>query len=731
MPFDFMRRRYMMLWQLLFLILGTSWLWAPYLNSGLSYRTALISQYEASFQPYSWLFRLMDFSAGILLLAMAVFFLKQADKKTAGRLLLIISIGLMLDPLLTTTCHDSGDVCQEYFSFGFLLHAIETVVTSAALFTIAIYDSRRRKKLVSILFAVFQVGYGVLFISQLANHDHFNTVSQYIYQTVLIVWLAWFARDFLVEGSFGTRAREPKLVKNLTATWAFINGVLAIVISLAHIHLLGRIRGLYFTGDSAWLAQHGVLIGVIMLYLSRHLARGERRARQIFLIITGLETIKYSVISPHPTLMIFYLLTFVGLFIFRDDFDRGVIPLTWQVRFKDLGFMLSGLLLAMAAALLALDSDSRASVIASRSIDNFSDYVARNNAVAHEQVSSALLAHSISVFLLASLISILWILFRPYKVSHRRVRDYALVEQTLKSHSTSSEDFFKTWPDDKEYFWNRAHDGFVAYKIAGSTAFALADPVSSNQPELIDEYKEWCRAHRLKICFLPVYETSVALYKSAGLENIRIGSSAVIDIKTFLSSTTKDKWWRWQINRAQKSDYSYSQSAPPHPKALVKQLHGVSNAWLGKGGHSERGFALGYFDESYMQKCVVHYLANNKRKIIAFTNEVPQFRQSKTMTVDLLRYLPEANNAMPYLLYQAIASNPDIELFDLGFVPFARARGPLLAIAKTFSAGRFSARGLEQFKNKFKPDWQPNYLAYEGDLADLALIALNIEKAME
>src|SRR5205807_9167242 len=35
----------------------------------------------------------------------------------------------------------------------------------------------------------------------------------------------------------------------------------------------------YFAGDNAWLAQHGVVIGVVMLYLSRQLAQGDRQAR--------------------------------------------------------------------------------------------------------------------------------------------------------------------------------------------------------------------------------------------------------------------------------------------------------------------------------------------------------------------------------------------------------------------------------------------------------------------
>lgn len=149
----------------------------------------------------------------------------------------------------------------------------------------------------------------------------------------------------------------------------------------------------------------------------------------------------------------------------------------------------------------------------------------------------------------------------------------------------------------------------------------------------------------------------------------------------------------------------------------------------------ERGFALGHFDEDYLAKCVIHYLTGANGKVVAFANELPQFQPRTVKTIDLLRYDPGADKAMPFLLASLIKDTAETEsairIFDLGFVPFARAKGPLLAIAKTFSGDKFSAKGLEQFKNKFDPRWQPNYMAYDGDLGDLAVIALNIEKVME
>jgi len=66
------RRRYLALWQVLLLIIGTSWLWAPHLNSSLSSRISLISQYETPVQPYSWIFRTGDIISSSLVLLIAV-----------------------------------------------------------------------------------------------------------------------------------------------------------------------------------------------------------------------------------------------------------------------------------------------------------------------------------------------------------------------------------------------------------------------------------------------------------------------------------------------------------------------------------------------------------------------------------------------------------------------------------------------------------------------------------
>jgi phosphatidylglycerol lysyltransferase len=721
-------------WQILFLILSATWLLAPYLNHTLSARTALISQYEVPGQAFASWFRVADFAGGLLLAAMGYIYLVHWRLKGAGWLLFIIGCGMALDPLFSTNCQFVSGRCVEYHSLGFILHATETVITASGVFLLSCLDGWRRQKALTISFIAIQAVYFGLFLSQYASQARFNTLSQFFYQFLLLIWLAWFGRDRWPGRYQLTDANTVRqnLVKYLFASWAFVNGILAIVISLAHLNLFGRLHGLYFASDTAWLAQHGVFIGVTMLYLSRHLARGERRARQIFLLICLVETLKYSVVAPNPWLTGLYLITCGLLLATTDSFDRGTVALTWRVRTRDFLFMLAGLLVAALAALLLLDRDDRVSKIAYHTFSNFSRYGWAEKLEPRTHLQSILLAHTISAFVIAGLAGLLWALFRPSRVGNHGPADYRRVRQSLNRFSASTEDFFKLWPSDKQYFWSG--DSFIAYKLVGANVFALADPVGPkhDQTKLIADFLSWARDHRLRVCFLPVYPGSQALYKRAGLANLQIGSSAVIKTAKFLSETANDKWWRWQKNRAARAGFAYAVAQPPHTADFMAELKVVSDDWLSKDGHKERTFALGYFDQSYLQQCAIHCLRNEQGRLVAFTNQIPVFKKSPTATVDLLRNQTDAAGAMPYLLLKTIESlAAEHAYFDLGFVPFAAVNHPALQVAKILSAGRFSARGLEQFKNKFDPDWQPNYLAYDGDLADLALIALNLESAMD
>jgi len=247
---------------------------------------------------------------------------------------------------------------------------------------------------------------------------------------------------------------------------------------------------------------------------------------------------------------------------------------------------------------------------------------------------------------------------------------------------------------------------------------------------VLRQFRAFARNHGWVICALPIAKPSRGLYEKAGLKTLRIGSGAVVPVLQFQQETARDKWWRWQRNRAVRSGWNYEVLPPPHSAGTLAQLRAVSDAWLTREGRSEQGFALGYFDTSYLQQCTLHLLRAEGGSVVAFANELPRFAEVNQVTVDLIRFLPDSQGAMPALLLQLIegldaAVTPT---FDLGFVPLARIEGELARLARFVGGNRFSVAGLERFKSKFRPDWQPTYVAYDGDIVDLARIAANLEK---
>jgi phosphatidylglycerol lysyltransferase len=730
--------RLLLLWQFLFIVLSLSWLWAPWLNPHLSAHTSVISQFEAVGQPFSLLFRVADVLAALLFIGLAVYYaahLPTHRKYFVTITLLIISIGTLLDPLFPTQCFQIHHYCvPDSASFITAIHDVESFIVYVALLALVVYDVVKRRKLPSITTVVVHALFGLYVVLNIPSLERYATVTQFVYELTVAVWVAWFCREILLAGKTIPHSRLLPLIRYGMAAWAFLMGVTAILINLTGGRFAFHPHALYL-GSGAWLTQHGVIAGVILLYIGRHLLRGEMRARQLVLLIFGTEIIKYAAITPDPSLLNLYVGGFAALFVLRDSFDRGTAPLTWRIRLRDLGYLMGGLTVSVGLAAFVIAHHHRASQIAEDALVHLNDIVFRNtSAPLGFRRPEVLFSDTVGVLIIAIIVGVLWVLFKPSaRPGCATDRERHDVRHILRTYSQSSEDFFKLWPHDKTYFWDETGSTFLAYRQVGPVAYLLADPVGAYPETLLASFQQYCRTERLKLACLPVYESSRSLYESHRLSLLQIGASAVIDITNFTEVTAHDKWWRWQRNRAEKRGYTHHVSMPPHQASLIAECKAISDAWLNSGGHSERGFALGYFDDRYLSQCVVHYLTDTSGTPVAFVNILPAFTTLQTATIDLLRFLPDHDGTMPYLLYSVIAqlkTESSVRSFDLGFVPFAVTDNRVVQIAKLVGGKRFSSKGLEQFKNKFDPMWEPNYLAYDGDLADLTQIAANLDRAM-
>lgn len=662
----------------------------------------------------------------------------QQDKSMT--LLLLSFAGLMvLNAVLPATCQpDFSRACLAPHSFGTNLHAILSGLSATVIALATLLDIRRRKKPFSFLFLAIQI---VFLISELsfAGDTAFLLIIQYVYETAMLLWVLNVLEGYKKsEEKFTYLMSKP--YRTVLSVWIGLSGIFEIITAFGHHHItIGTNVALTFHPQVWWVAQQTAFIGVLMIYLARQVYTGQRRAAYILLAIFGFELYKYSLIQPKPILATLFCLTFIMLFLSRGSFVRNS-AVVMRRRYYDALIVIGGVLCALAVVVIVLLAFGKLGH-AINVLDGGTDFAQRGLTLSDHHLDSLHGEHlrQVTDVLLATTTAVLaWIVFRPKRFDERfanKTENKRRAEILLGKFSQSSEDYFKLWPHDKSYFFAPDGNSFIAYKVARGCAFALANPTAPSlqkRRQLLDRFVDYCTANGWSVCFLMIDEDSKAEYESR-LNLQAFGSSAVINIQEFNEKTRHDKWWRWKTNQALREGFEYAVSQPPHSAELLKNLKSVSDIWLNRKGRREFTFAQGYFDKDYMNDCRIHYLTDSEGKIVAFTNEIPVFSGSQT-TIDLLRYMPDRKAAMPFLLMSVIeqlGKEEQFSTFDLGFVPLAQLDSRALQALKSLAGVRFSATGLEQFKNKFRPEWAIHYMAYSGDVITLANLALSIESALK
>ncbi|HEX7368306.1 MAG TPA: phosphatidylglycerol lysyltransferase domain-containing protein [Candidatus Saccharimonadales bacterium] len=744
--FKFLRR--WQIWQLMYIAASLSWLLAPSLDHRLSSRATLISQFEGAGQPWAWLFRIFDILAG-LLLAFAVYKAVKGTRKpnwqlrTTLILLGVVAAGSIIDDMFPSFCHSPAVFsCIVPSHLSRSIHLGESVITAAAFFLLNCWYVYLRKPWARYVLAM-QLAW-VIFVCIFDTRSRYisATLLQFSYEVVIVLWIA-----AIVPALESTKSTLKSMAENTVVrffgSWLFASGLLSIVTAITHVREAGKFSAIYLGDATAWTAQHGIVTGIVLMYISRHLWRGEFRAWQIASALLWLQTLKYAVLTPSYLLVCVFGISAVALFVMRPYFDRSTSVERLADQLKKLALVVATTIAALIIGIAIVEFSRHHSIAAARlhlttlfrhllliDIDNNSG-----------PLRFKLFGQAINIAGFTLLLAILVSLFKPYAVrsANATMEDKARVLRLLGSHSTSSEDYFKYWPD--KTYWHSSNGAIITFRVVGNVAFALADPIADStesRQAAAEEFLAYCRRHGWRACFLMVTGNARDLYANTGYKLFRIGASALVDIRQFNGTTSQGKWWRWVHNKAARQNLHYQLQVPPHAPELLAQLQAVSDEWLQVGGHQEHGFAMGYFNKAYLQECRLHTLRKDDT-IVAFANELPVYNGLPTATIDLMRYRPQESHAMPVLLAATIkqlGSEADGKSkFDLGFVPLAapsgKAERAASKLGQLLMGETMSARGLEQFKNKFAPDWQDDFIAFDGDWADLLHIGRYLGKLLK
>lgn len=335
-------------------------------------------------------------------------------------------------------------------------------------------------------------------------------------------------------------------------------------------------------------------------------------------------------------------------------------------------------------------------------------------------------------------------LFRPVSYRLRTLpQQRALMKSILEQYGGTSLDYFKLWPD-KSYFFSTDSNCSIAYKTVGSVALALGDPVGVDQglEAVTRSFNLFCADNGWEVAFHQAQPALLPMYHRLGLQSIKIGEEAIVDLDRFTNATLPhSKHMHHDRNKFEKEGYRFVRYLPPHDPVLINQVKNVSDAWLRIPGRHERSFSLGSFEPEYLNEFPLVVLQDSAGNIVAFANEVRSYRPGEA-TIDLMRHLPEApNSSMDYLFMSLMLALKEqgYRTFNLGMAPYAgvgdepgasleeRAAHELAEHAARF----FSYKGMRDYKGKFEPNWEDRFLIYQGGPLGLTRTAVALMRATD
>lgn len=276
---------------------------------------------------------------------------------------------------------------------------------------------------------------------------------------------------------------------------------------------------------------------------------------------------------------------------------------------------------------------------------------------------------------------------------------------------------------DKYIFWNSKGNVLFPFQKYADKLVVLGDPVGDQKDffPAVEEFQHISDLHGYTPVFYQVGMNMLPYLHESGFDFFKLGEEGFVDLQNFSISGKKMKGARAVINKFKREHYGLEIVKPPFTPELFSQLKEVSDDWLQ--GRREKGYSLGFYDKSYLNKSDIAILKNDNNEIIAFANLMPVYDENFTISVDLMRYKQQSpSGTMDYIFLSLFewAKERGYMRFNLGMAPLSNvglSRFSFLTekiASQIYLHGQFlyHFKGLRYFKEKYANIWEPKYMAY-------------------
>jgi phosphatidylglycerol lysyltransferase len=280
---------------------------------------------------------------------------------------------------------------------------------------------------------------------------------------------------------------------------------------------------------------------------------------------------------------------------------------------------------------------------------------------------------------------------------------------------------------DKSVFFDEDR-GFCMYRTTGPYVTVFSDPMVRSAGEraaFLDALFAFSAGIDRRLLFYQISPDWIPLLHDRGYHFFKLGEEAIVPLDRVTLAGSAGKMNRQYLRRAERDGIVFRVLEPAEVELRMAELLEVSDHWLAAKQVIERQFSIGYFDPSYLRRfrCGVVEANNDSKRILAFANflEGPGRQE---LSVDLMRYRTDGPTVMDFLITSVLlwGKEAGYRTFNLGMAPLASVgehrgayrRERLASLVFRRGEQWYNFQGVRYYKQKFNPDWQPRYMAYEA-----------------